>query len=54
MPDYAKMYALLCGEVSAALDELPDVEINEKGRQRLQTALLAAEEIYIQTCEDDE
>ena len=47
MPDYKKMYALLCSAASEALDELPDTAENTKGRNTLQTALLAAEEMYI-------
>ena len=54
MADYKKMYALLCREVSTALDELPDVEINRPACQRLQNALLVSEDIYIQTCGPDE
>ena len=49
MPNYKKMYALVCGAVSDALDLLPETEENQPGRERLQTALLQAEELYIST-----
>ena len=47
MPDYAKMYALLVQAASAALDALPDTKGNADGRDILQSALYAAEEMYI-------
>ena len=47
MPDYKKMYALLCAAASEALDLLPETEETRPGRDALQTALLEAEEMYI-------
>lgn len=47
MPDYKKMYALVCGAASDALDLLPETVENQPGRERLQAALLQAEELYI-------
>ena len=47
MPDYKKMYALVCGAASDALDLLPETEENQPGREALQTALLQAEELYV-------
>ena len=47
MPDYEKMYAILCGAASDALDTLPETEENGPGRVILQTALDQAEELYI-------
>ena len=47
MPNYEKMYALVCGAASEALDLLPETEENRPGRERLQAALLEAEELYI-------
>ena len=47
MPDYKKMYALLCAAASEALDLLPETEETRPGRDALQSALLQAEEMYI-------
>ena len=47
MPDYEKMYAILCGASSDALDALPDTEENAPGRALLQEALDRAEELYV-------
>ena len=54
MPDYAKMYRLMVSAASEALDVLPDTEENRAGRDILQTALYAAEEMYISAKEDPE
>lgn len=55
MADYERMYALLCGAVDNAIDALENVPAAERISQSLQSALLEAEEIYIQTapCVDD-
>ena len=47
MPDYKKMYAILCGAASDALDALPDTEENAAARAMLQGMLDKAEELYI-------
>ena len=47
MPDYKKMYAILCTAASAALDMLPDTPENGAARFRLQEALYEAEELYM-------
>ena len=47
MPDYKRMYAILCAAASEALDLLPELPMNAEGRALLQNALLAAEEVYI-------
>ena len=47
MPDYTKMYAVLCAAASDALDVLPDTEENAAGRKLLRAALEKAEEMYI-------
>ena len=47
MPDYKKMYAILCGAASDALDALPETEENVAGRALLQEALEKAEELFI-------
>ena len=53
MPDYKKMYALMCSAASEALDLLPETEETRPGRDMLQAALLQAEEMYI-SAEDGE
>jgi hypothetical protein len=47
MPDYQKLYALLCCAASEALDVLPHTPENTPARLWLQVALLWAEELYI-------
>ena len=47
MPDYKKMYAILCGAASDALDALPETEENGPGRAILQKALDQTEELYV-------
>lgn len=47
MPNYEKMYAVLCAAASDALDVLPETAENTAGRELLQTALEKAEELYI-------
>ena len=47
MPDYKKMYAILCAAASEALDALPATEENTAGRALLQQALYEAEELYV-------
>ena len=52
MPDYKKMYAIVCAAASEALDKLPETAENAAGRETLQQALDKAEELYI--AEDSE
>ena len=47
MPDYPKMYALLCGAASDAID-LIGAGRAEQAMQLLQSALLEAEELYVE------
>lgn len=47
MPDYEKMYVVLCAAASDALDALPETEENASRRALLQAALDEAEELYI-------
>ena len=54
MPDYKKMYHILCAAASEALDELPDEPANAAGRETLQTALNEAEDVYIETADEEE
>lgn len=45
--DYQKMYAILCGAASDALDLLADTPENAPARQVLLLALEQAEELYL-------
>ena len=46
MPDYQKMYALLCGAASDAIDLIAEGRAEQASRL-LQAALLDAEELYM-------
>ena len=45
---YRKMYAILCGAVSDALDALPELPETMEGKELLWTALTKAEELYLE------
>ena len=47
MADYQKMYTLLCGAISSALDVLEQTPDTHAAISILQSALDDAEEIYI-------
>lgn len=49
MPDYKKMYAVLCGAIDKALETLDKIPMAAQISKSLQVALLEAEEIYIET-----
>lgn len=49
MADYQKMYVILCAAASDAADELADIPLAMRCRDKLQKALLAAEDIYMET-----
>lgn len=51
MHNYAKMYVVLCGMVSDALDELPLLPENAYARWKLENALQTTEEMYIKESE---
>lgn len=51
MPDYPKMYAVLCGAASEAIDCIEEGSA-DAAAQILKSALLQAEEIYIVTGDD--
>ena len=53
MPDYKKIYHILCAAASEALDALPDEPANAAGRETLQNALNAAEDVYIDTADGE-
>ncbi len=47
MPDYQKMYYILCSAASRAIDQMPDMPANQPARQTLLAALNDAEDLYI-------
>ena len=47
MEKYKKMYAILCGAISDALDVLPYLPEDVQARFLLEKALQEAEELYI-------
>lgn len=47
MEDWKKMYAILCGGISEALDALPEKPENAWARALLERALEEAEELYL-------
>ena len=47
MPDYQKMYYILCSASSKAIDQMPDMPANQPARQTLLAALSEAEDLYI-------
>lgn len=49
MADYQKMYVILCAAASGAVDELADIPLAMRCRDKLQKALLAAGDIYMET-----
>ena len=51
MPDYQRMYTVLCVAADGALQMLPSTEENAAVRLLLQAALLQAEDIYKETAE---
>ena len=53
MPDYKRMYALLCSSIDDVIEPLRSVSGAEYYAECLQKALLKAEKIYI-NCADDE
>ena len=52
MPDYQKMYALLCGAASDAVDLIEQGE-DRKASALLREALLKAEDMYIEAGVDE-
>ena len=47
VPDYEKMYHILCAAASKAVDLMPDVPAGNMARMTLLDALHEAEELYI-------
>ena len=54
MTDYKRAYHILCAAASHALDVLPDTTENAAGRTVIQEALLEAEDVCIETMDEDE
>ena len=49
MTDYRKMYYVLCKAIDDVIDPLENIPLARPYAQKLQKALLEAEEIYIST-----
>ena len=49
MADYQKMFVILCVAACVVADELVDIPLAMRCRDKLQKALLAAEDIYMET-----
>lgn len=49
MADYQKMYAVLCGAIDDVLDGLRTIPLAQPYARQLYSALLYAEDIYIDT-----
>ena len=53
MADYKKMYAVLCTAIDGEIDALKEIPLALASANRLENALLEAEEIYIETSTDE-
>ena len=56
MIDYQKVYTILCSAIDEVIDPLEQIPFAYPEAQKLRNALLAAEEVYIDTApfsEDD-
>ena len=51
MPDYRKMYYVLCAGISSLLDDMPERTDLQSIYQRLEALLHEAEDIYIDTAD---
>lgn len=49
MPNYEKMYAILCGAIDDVIDSLEEIPLAKPSAEHLKEALNTAEEIYIET-----
>ena len=49
MPDYKKMYAALCTAIDGEINTLREIPLALASANRLENALLEAEEIYMET-----
>ena len=53
MTDYQKMYAILCRAVDEVINPLQKIPMAMPEVKKLRDALLAAEEIFIETADDE-
>ena len=53
MPNYKRMYALLCGAMSDAVDEMADIPDAAVARRMLVRAMQQAEELYLDAPEPE-
>ena len=53
MPDYKKMYMILCKAADDAITALESEPVALTVAASLQAALYAAEDVYIETADDD-
>ena len=51
MPDYQRMYYVLCAGISSLLDDMLERREQDSIYQRLETLLHEAEDIYIDTAD---
>ena len=49
IPDYKKMYAILCGAIDDVIDPLEEIPLAIPSVKKLRNALEEAEEVYIET-----
>ena len=49
MPDYMKMYSVLCKAIDDVIDPLERIPLAQSSAEALKSALYEAEEIYIET-----
>lgn len=49
MPNYKKMYAILCGAIDEVIDPLERIPLAVPSAKKLRAALEEAENIYIET-----
>ena len=52
MPNYQKMYAILCGAIDEVIDPLEKIPLAVPSARKLRAALEEAEELYIATLLD--
>ena len=54
MPDYMKMYSVLCKAIDDVIDPLERIPLAQPSAEALKSALYEAEEIYMETWECQE
>ena len=53
MPEYQKMYALLCGAIDEVIEPLSEIPLALPYAKQLEAALEAAEELYLSAEESE-